>query len=495
MIKKYASLFIGLAVVIGFALTAYAETTSSVVLSRTLSVGSTGNEVVMLQNFLKDKACFTYGTATGYFGQLTKTAVMNFQSVNGIASIGIVGPLTRAKIASGVSLSCKTSEIQTPTPATSNTPVASLLPLPLPLPAGGILGGGSTGDHTAPTAPAELSKSNVSTTSMTLSWTESTDDRSGVTGYSLERCAGASCTDFAEITSGNVLTYDDSGLNAATTYRYRVRAVDGAGNYSDYSSVLGVTTMPFWYTLTVTKSGTGVGLVTSSPVGISCGATCLTSYPGGAMITLTAVSNMGSTFTGWSGDCIGTGVCVVTVDQARTVGAIFTVIPYSVGGTVSGYASSGLVLQNNGGDNFTVSGNGSFSFSTLIDPGASYDVTVLSQPDGQTCGVTNGSGTMGYANVTNITITCSTNSYTVGGTISYLADTLVLQNNGGDNYSAVTDGPFTFATPVAEGAPYSVTVLTQPFGQTCTVTNGAGTMGSSNITNVSISCIVDNASA
>jgi hypothetical protein len=80
-------------------------------------------------------------------------------------------------------------------------------------------------------------------------------------------------------------------------------------------------------------------------------------------------------------------------------------------------------------------------------------------------------------------------AYTVGGTISGLSSTVVLQNNGSDNLSLSNNGNFTFLTPIAEGSTYNVTVLTQPVAQTCTVTNGSGTMGGSNVTNVSLSCV------
>lgn len=78
--------------------------------------------------------------------------------------------------------------------------------------------------------------------------------------------------------------------------------------------------------LTVTKSGTGMGTVSSSPSGINCGSTCLVGYNIGTAVTLTASPSGGSTFTGWGGACTGTGVCVVTMDAAKSVTATFTVL-------------------------------------------------------------------------------------------------------------------------------------------------------------------------
>jgi hypothetical protein len=83
---------------------------------------------------------------------------------------------------------------------------------------------------------------------------------------------------------------------------------------------------------------------------------------------------------------------------------------------------------------------------------------------------------------------------TIGGSITGLTSAgLVLQNNAADDL-AVTAGSdkFIFAKSIAKGANYAVTVLTQPQSQTCTVSNGSGTVADVNISNVSINC-VDNA--
>ncbi len=79
------------------------------------------------------------------------------------------------------------------------------------------------------------------------------------------------------------------------------------------------------YTLTVTKSGTGSGTVTSNPAGINCGTTCSTSYTSGTSVTLTASPASGSTFAGWSGACSGTGACTISMTQARNVIATFNI--------------------------------------------------------------------------------------------------------------------------------------------------------------------------
>ena len=165
---------------------------------------------------------------------------------------------------------------------------------------------------------------------------------------------------------------------------------------------------------------------------------------------------------------------------------------YVVGGTVTGLNGSGLVLQNNAGDNVSIGTNGSFSFNTAIVSGATYSVTVLTQPNSpsQICAVTNGSGGVTNATVTTVQVACL-NTYTVSGAALGLRGSgLVLQNNGGDNLTISVNGGFTFTTAIAAGTNYSVTVLTQPGSpsQTCTVTNGSGTVTNANITGVAINC-------
>lgn len=96
-------------------------------------------------------------------------------------------------------------------------------------------------DTQAPTAPSNLRTSPQSQSQIGLSWSLSTDNV-GVTGYLLERCTGASCTNFSQIATSTGTSYADTGLTGATTYRYRLRAKDAAGNLSAYSAIADGTT-------------------------------------------------------------------------------------------------------------------------------------------------------------------------------------------------------------------------------------------------------------
>ena len=120
-------------------------------------------------------------------------------------------------------------------------------------------------------------------------------------------------------------------------------------------------------------------------------------------------------------------------------------------------------------------------------------MTVKAQPAGpsQTCTVTNGAGTLAGAKITNVIVTCITDKFAVGGTVSGLTGGgLVLQNNGGDDLAIGANGVFTFATALLDGSTYNVTVKAQPTGpsQTCTVTNGAGTLARSTVMDVEVTC-------
>lgn len=166
---------------------------------------------------------------------------------------------------------------------------------------------------------------------------------------------------------------------------------------------------------------------------------------------------------------------------------------YTVGGMVSGLVGAGLVLQNNGGDDLALSSSGSFTFATRIASGANYSVSIKTQPSNptQTCALSSASGTIGSSDVTSVSLTCTTNAYTVSGTVSGLsADAGLVLQNGTDELTPSHNGSFVFAMSVLSGALYNVTVKTQPTTpvQNCVVLNASGTMGSAGVSNVAVSC-------
>ena len=171
----------------------------------------------------------------------------------------------------------------------------------------------------------------------------------------------------------------------------------------------------------------------------------------------------------------------------------------TIGGTVYGLSGgTSVVLLDNGGDPVTVSANGSFTFSKTVQAPNSYDVTVETQPLGETCTVTNGTGSVSQngGNVTSVAVTCSVTTTSadylyVKVTGMNSGQSVVLSDGSGSPltvYQAQNSGQsWPFPTALASGTSYDVTVTTQPTGQTCTVTNGSGTFSSSTVV-VAVTC-------
>ncbi len=189
----------------------------------------------------------------------------------------------------------------------------------------------------------------------------------------------------------------------------------------------------------------------------------------------------------------GNGAGIVAGSNVTDIAIDCVSSSFTVGGTVSGLAGSGLVLQLNGDGDLPIGSNGDFTFGAPVPSGSQYRVNVAAQPINptQVCTVAGGAGRVGSTNVTNVRVTCASSTFSVGGTvIGLLGSGLVLQNNGGDDLAVGADGLFTFPAELASGATYSVSVRTQPSNpnQACTVTNGRGTVGSADVANVVVSC-------
>lgn len=193
---------------------------------------------------------------------------------------------------------------------------------------------------------------------------------------------------------------------------------------------------------------------------------------------------------------VSNGSGTLAASNVTNVTVTCTTTTYPIGGSVSGLSGSGLVLQNNAGDNLPIASDGVFTFPTALNDGSDYHVTVFTQPTSasQICTVGNASGTLAGTSVNNVMVNCVSNppnSVSIGGSVSGLSGSgLVLQNNGGNNLAISGNGAFTFTTPLADGSNYHATILTQPSNpnQTCTITNGSGTLAGANVTNIAIAC-------
>ncbi|MFS2006195.1 hypothetical protein ACEN9F_21495 [Duganella sp. CT11-25] len=178
---------------------------------------------------------------------------------------------------------------------------------------------------------------------------------------------------------------------------------------------------------------------------------------------------------------------------------------FTVQGLVSGLNNSGLVLAN-GGNTVTVPvGATTFAFAQQIDYGTEYNITVQTNPAHMTCSVVNGSGSAGHTVTIQAGVTCSQNTYTLGGQFTGLtadsagvarAVTLLNGTAGGAvtissanaTTAATGTGDFTLGT-VADGQAYGVTVQSQPTGLTCTIANGTGVMHEAAVSNLVLTCV------
>ena len=174
------------------------------------------------------------------------------------------------------------------------------------------------------------------------------------------------------------------------------------------------------FDLIVSKSGTGT--VTSSPAGINCGSDCGEAYASGTTVTLSATPGSGYSFSGWSGDCSGTGSCTVTMNSYKSVTATFTAIPMGILSVAKIGTGSGTVTRSGGTLNCGSTCTETFtpgSIATLVaTPAAGSSFA------GWSGGPCAGTGTCSLTMNANTTINAQFNLSSGGRTI-----TPILQNN------------------------------------------------------------------
>ena len=179
-------------------------------------------------------------------------------------------------------------------------------------------------------------------------------------------------------------------------------------------------------------------------------------------------------------------------------------------GSITGLVRSGLVLINRStGEKLPVtSGTQVFVFTRFLSTDEQFNVDIDTQPDGTTCTASQNNDKASVYTYNRTVITCNLNPWTLGGTVTGLADDGVAGNNDGVTLANGPDtvyvGPsttpgadvkFTFANTVGQGAPYGVTVLAQPINRTCTITApvtggvaGAGLMPAGNYSGLIVAC-------
>jgi hypothetical protein len=231
--------------------------------------------------------------------------------------------------------------------------------------------------------------------------------------------------------------------------------------------------------------------------------------PTGALYNITVQTQPSNQYCYVSSGGGGTIANLPVTNVVVTCGGAVTA-PAIVSGNVINLSGGGLVLQNNGGDNLSVAApaapsSGSqtpFSFAVGLPASAPYNVTVLQQPAGQYCYPSAAAGgiiSSGDAAVTTVAVTCidspvgsPASTYAVTGPVTGLTTVgLILQDNGGDSLSVPADpnpATYVFEAQLPIAVTHTVTVLQQPTGQTCSVTNPTGGQSSS----ATINCAAGN---
>jgi N-acetylneuraminic acid mutarotase len=267
---------------------------------------------------------------------------------------------------------------------------------------------------------------------------------------------------------------------------------------SGFSTSGNTTPTPTDYTISGTVSGVSAnGLSISNngvPLAVASGATSFAFPVGLASGTAYAVSiqtvpvGMSCSVTNGTGT-ITADVSNIAVKCAASSTPPPPPVTVTLGGTINGLTANGLVLANGGSTVSVSSGATSFVFPSPVTAGTTYAVSVQTTPAGLTCSVANGSATAGTANISNVVVTCSPLSFTVGGSVAGLNGSGLVLANGTDTLSVPSGATsFTMPTPVASGSGYTVMVATQPTGLSCSVQGGSNTVGTANVTNIAVTC-------
>ncbi|HEX5062858.1 MAG TPA: InlB B-repeat-containing protein [Kofleriaceae bacterium] len=224
-----------------------------------------------------------------------------------------------------------------------------------------------TGTCTVTTDMATMVTATFSLTQLSLTVVNAGNGQGTVTSNPTGISCGVDCTDAYNYNTMVTLTAAPS--TGSTFTGWSGGGCTGTGTCT--VTVTAATTVTATFTLiqhslTVQKSGTGGGTVTSTPAGINCGTTCTQMFDYGTMVTLSAAPATGSTFAGWSGGgCAGTSSCTVTMTMANTVTAIFTLSNYNLTVSKAGNGS-GTVTSTPAGISCGTDCTESLTFGTMV---------------------------------------------------------------------------------------------------------------------------------
>jgi DNA-binding beta-propeller fold protein YncE len=222
--------------------------------------------------------------------------------------------------------------------------------------------------------------------------------------------------------------------------------------------------------------------------------TSITSSADGMKLAATAVQmQLNGDFAISGGDIFTSSDGGLTwTDQAVAGSRVWGIITSSADGTKLAAAVGGpwgfveLLSHAGGTGDIYVSTDSGLTWTDETSAGSGLWWDITSSADGTRLAATN-IANLGSVGMTGNIWTGFLPTYAVGGTISGLTGTVSLEDNATDTLTT-SSSSFTFPTTLESGATYAVTVSSQPSGETCTVMNGVDTIGSVNVTNISISC-------
>jgi hypothetical protein len=165
----------------------------------------------------------------------------------------------------------------------------------------------------------------------------------------------------------------------------------------------------------------------------------------------------------------------------------------SIGGTINGLVNSNTVTITDGNQSLVL-GNTSYTFSTELDSGTNYSVSMTDSPTSQFCQLSNNTGAITDSNISNINVSCGPQRYFIGGMASGLeiGNPVILELNT-ELLSVNDNAAFVFLTPLEDGENYTVTIDTLPARHDCLLVKPTGMITTNDITDVEVNCtIIDN---
>jgi hypothetical protein len=292
-----------------------------------------------------------------------------------------------------------------------------------------------------------------------------------------------------------VLSGTPSIASASQTY-----TVTATNQFGSISTTLTFGVLEAYYTVGGTISGlvgSGLQLQLGSETINATGAgfTFPTALASGTVYNVSVVAQPTSP---WQTCTVTNGSGTLVVANVSNVNISCTTNSYTVGGTVSGFSTGTDITVTDSVNTVNIpAGVTTFAFPARLS-GSTYSVSITSNPTSpwQTCTITNGSGafTIGGSNITNVSISCSVNTYTFSGTVTGLGsgNTLSISNGVSTTPYTGNGSAINHTGSLNSGTGYTYTITSQPQGQHCTFiepTTTVGTVGGSGVSTLDINCV------